>query len=117
MSEVDAYLSAVPEPQRTTLETVRRRLRALLPGADEVIAYGVPAFKVDGLGVAGYSASKKHCSYLPMSGGVLASLADQLRGFSWSKGALRFPVDEPLSEEMLSLLVRTRQAEIASGGR
>ncbi len=115
MSEIDAYLANVPEPQRSTLESVRLRLRTLLPGADEVIAYGVPAFKVDGVAVAGYSASKKHCSYLPMSGGVLASIADQLDGFTWSKGALKFGVDQPLSEDLLALLVRTRQAEIAAG--
>jgi hypothetical protein len=52
-----------------------------------------------------------------MSGTVLAPLADQLQGFTWSKGALRFAIDEPLSEELLALLVKTRRAEIAAGKR
>lgn len=117
MSGVEEYLSRLEEPQCTTLLTVRARLRTLLPEAEEVIAYGVPVFKVEGVGVAGYSASKKHCSYLPMSGTVLATLADQLQGFTWSKGALRFAIDEPLSEELLALLVKTRRAEIAAGKR
>lgn len=115
MTEVDDVLAGYPQPQQDTLRVVRERLRELLPDADEVIAYGVPAFKVDGVGIAGYSASKKHCSYLPMSGSVLGAIADSLDGYTWSKGALRFPVDQPLSQEMLALLVTTRQAEIAAG--
>lgn len=113
-AEVEAYLSAVPEPQRTTLETVRARLKAVLPQAQEGISYGVPAFKVDAIAVAGYSASKKHCSYLPMSGTVLAGVADKLDGFQWSKGALRFGVDEPLSAELIEALVTARLAEIGA---
>jgi uncharacterized protein YdhG (YjbR/CyaY superfamily) len=111
-ADVDAYLAQVPQSQRTTLETVRNRLKAVLPEAQEVIQYGVPGFKLDGVGVAGYSASKKHCSYLPMSGTVLAGMAEKLEGFQWSKGALRFGVDEPLSAELLEALVTARLAEI-----
>lgn len=111
-ADVDAYLAQVPQPQRNTLETVRTRLKEVLPEAQEVIQYGVPGFKLDGVGVAGYSASKNHCSYLPMSGTVLAGMAAQLEGFQWSKGALRFGVDEPLSAELIEALVTARVEEI-----
>lgn len=112
--EVDVYLSSVPQPQRGTLEVVRARLRARLPQAQEVISYGVPAFAVDGTAVAGYSASKKHCSYLPMSGTVLTDMADDLTGYGWSKGALRFGVDEPLAAELIDMLVTARLGELTS---
>jgi uncharacterized protein YdhG (YjbR/CyaY superfamily) len=110
--EVDEFLAAVPEPQRSTLEVVRGHLRAALPDAQEVISYGVPAFTVDGVAVAGYSAAKKHCSYFPMSGSVLSGLADRLQGYNWSKGTLRFPVDEPLSQDLIAALVAARLREI-----
>jgi uncharacterized protein YdhG (YjbR/CyaY superfamily) len=112
-AEVDAYLDGVPEPQRSTLEVVRARLQAHLPQAEEVISYGVPAFAVDGTAVAGYSAAKNHCSYLPMSGSVLSGMADALGGYQWSKGALRFPVDEPLPEDLIAALVRARLAQLS----
>lgn len=112
-AEVDAYLDGVPEPQRSTLEVVRARLQAQLPQAEEVISYGVPAFAVHGTAIAGYSAAKKHCSYLPMSGSVLSGMADVLGGYQWSKGALRFPVDDPLPEELIAALVRARLAELS----
>ncbi len=109
-ADVDAYLAGVAEPQRSTLAVVRERLRAELPQAQEVISYGVPAFAVDGTAVAGYAAAKKHCSYLPMSGSVLSSMADDLAGYEWSKGALRFPIDDPLPAELIATLVRARLA-------
>ena len=115
-SDLDAYLAGVPEPQRATLETVRRRLRDELPDAEEAIYYGVPAFKVDGVGVAGFAPAKKHCSYFPMSGSVLAAMAGELSEYDWSKGTLRFPIDQPLSEDLIRRLVQVRLAEIAAKG-
>jgi uncharacterized protein YdhG (YjbR/CyaY superfamily) len=110
--EIDAYLAAVPEPQRTTLSTMRATLQAILPEADEGLAYGVPAYRVGGVAVAGFASATRHCSYFPMSGTVLAGLADQLAGYSTSKGALRFAVDDPLPPQMVRLLVDARLAEI-----
>jgi uncharacterized protein YdhG (YjbR/CyaY superfamily) len=43
---VDGYLSAVPEPARTTLSKVRATIRSVVPKeTEEVISYGIPAFK------------------------------------------------------------------------
>jgi uncharacterized protein YdhG (YjbR/CyaY superfamily) len=106
--DVDEYLASVPEPQQSTLRELRRRLRAVLPDADEVIRYGVPAFLVDGVAVAGYAAAARHCSYYPMSGEVLPGLSEQLAGYNWSKGTLRFPVDQPLAEHLVAALVAAR---------
>ncbi|MEZ5184539.1 MAG: DUF1801 domain-containing protein [Candidatus Nanopelagicales bacterium] len=111
-SEVHEYIQRLQEPQRTTLETVRSRLRSVLPDAQEAIYYGVPAFKIGGVGVAGYAPARRHCSYFPMSGSVLPALGEALSGYQWSKGTLRFPVDEPLPEELIVALVQARLAEI-----
>lgn len=107
-ADVDAFLAKVPETPRTTLGIVRDRLRALLPEAEEAIYYGVPAFKIGKIGVAGYASAKNHCSYYPMSGSVLPEIADELVGLDWGRGTLRFPLDEPLSEQLLGSLVTTR---------
>jgi uncharacterized protein YdhG (YjbR/CyaY superfamily) len=91
---------------------VRQRLRAELPDAAEVMTYGVPGFAVGGKPVAGYAAAKKHCSYFPMSGSVLAGMADALTGYDWSKGTLRFAVDDPLPQSLIRALVMARSAEL-----
>ena len=109
---VDEYLAGVDEPGRSTLEALRAVLRRLLPDAEEGIAYGAPAYRVDGKVVAGFSASAKHLSYLPHSGDVLAGLGDAVADYPTSKGALRFPLDEPLPEDLVEQLVAARRAEL-----
>lgn len=105
---VDEYLESAPEPHRTTLRSLRETLRLLLPDAVETISYNMPAFKVAGKAVAGYAHFKRHCSYFPHSGSVIPELADQLDGYDWDKGTLRFPVDAPLPEDLVRRLVEVR---------
>ena len=61
-----------------------------MPEAEQVISYGMPAFRVDGKTVAGFAAFKNHLSYLPFSGSVLSQLADELEGYTMTKSALHF---------------------------
>ncbi len=87
---------------------MRSTLRDLLLDASEALSYGMPAFLVDGKPVAGYAWAKRHCSYYPHSGAVLPELADELHGYDWSKGALRFPTDESLPRELVARLVEVK---------
>ena len=109
--DVDAYLRGVEEPKRSTLGTLRRTILEIIPEAEEVISYRVPAFRVQGKTVAGFAAFKTHLSYLPFSGSVLPRLADDLRGYTMTKSALHFPVDEPLPKALLQKLIALRLDE------
>jgi len=62
--------------------------------------------------VAGYAYFKKHCSYFPHSGSVLPELADELSGYTWSKGTLQFSPDEPLPADLVRRLVEVRRAQL-----
>lgn len=116
--EIDDYLAAVPEPQRSTLREVRALVEELLPDdAEPCIAYGLAAYRLGGVGVAGFGAYKDHCTYAPMSGSITAELADVLAGFDTTKGAVRFPADTPLPRAIIAALLDARRAEIARGGR
>ena len=109
--EVDAYLHEVEEPKRSTLETLRRTILEIVPQAEQVISYGVPAFRVDGTTVAGFAAFKDHLSYLPFSGSVLRQLADELDGYTMTKGSLHFAVDRPLPKLLVKKLLAIRLAD------
>ena len=86
MSNVDEYLRAAPEPQRTTLTELRAVLHSLLPEAEDGMSYGVPALKVKGTPVAGYAHAKQHCSFFPHSGSVLDRVeAELLEGYDWPR--------------------------------
>jgi uncharacterized protein YdhG (YjbR/CyaY superfamily) len=109
---VDDYLAALEEPKRGTLEALRRDILNVVPEADEVISYGMPAFRVHGKIVAGFAAFKRHLSYLPFSGSVLDQLGDELSGYTMTKGSLHFPVDRPLPEALVRKLIEVRLAEV-----
>lgn len=115
--EVDEYLSAVDEPKRGTLHALRRTILEIVPEAEQVISYRVPAFRVEGKVVAGFAAFKDHLSYLPFSGSVLDQLGDQLRGYTMTKSALHFPVDRPLPTRLVEKLIAVRLDEIGQASR
>lgn len=116
-ADIDAYLADVPEPGRSTLEEVRRRILAAVPDAEQCISYQMPAFRVHGKVVAGFAAFAKHLSYLPHSGDTLPALADELTGYERTKSSLHFAFDEPLPDALIRHLVEARLAEVAAAGR
>jgi uncharacterized protein YdhG (YjbR/CyaY superfamily) len=111
-NEVDAYLAALDEPKRTTLEHLRTTILEIVPNAEQCISYGMPAFKLEGKAVAGFAAFKNHMSYLPHSGSVLPALSDDLDQYSMSKGALRFRIDTPLPKALVTKLVAERRRQL-----
>ncbi len=112
-AEIDQYLQELDEPRRSTLEQLRRSILRLVPEVEEGLSYGVPAFRRHGKVIAGFSAAKRHLSYLPHSGTVLSGLRpDDLEGLETSKGALRFPIHTPPSDELVAKLLAARMAEL-----
>lgn len=113
--EIDTYLNGLDEPKRATLEALRRTILEIVPDAEEVISYKVPAFRVEGRIVAGFAAFTDHMSYLPFSGSVLPQLASELEGYTMTKSALHFPVDRPLPKQLIEKLIAARLAEARRG--
>ncbi len=109
--DVDEYLSRIEEPKRSTLEALRRTILEIMPDAEQVISYRVPAFRTGGETVAGFAAFKDHLSYLPFSGSVLSDLADELQGYTMTKSSLHFPVDRPLPKTLVKKLIAVRLAK------
>jgi uncharacterized protein YdhG (YjbR/CyaY superfamily) len=90
---------------------LRRTILEIVPEAEEVISYRVPAFRVGGKTVAGFAAFKDHLSYLPFSGSVLGPLADELKGYTMTKSSLHFRVDRPLPKAVVEKLIAVRLGE------
>ncbi len=111
-SEIDAYIAQQPEPQRSSLTAMRALIGSLLPRADEAIAYGAPAWTVDGTAIAGLSGSARHWSYLPHSGSVTATLGDALAAYEASKGAIKVPAGSTLPKPLTKRLIAARLDEL-----
>jgi uncharacterized protein YdhG (YjbR/CyaY superfamily) len=115
--DVDEYLRGVEEPKSSTLQTLRETILEILPEAEQIISYRVPAFRVDGKTVAGFAAFTDHLSYLPFSGSVLAQLRDELTAYTTTKSALHFHVDRSLPKTLVEKLIAVRLAEIRRRSR
>ena len=113
-SVVAKHYQNAPSPQRETMLEMRKRILEIVPKAEEVVSYGMPAFKVDGKIVAGLLANKKHVGYYPFSGSILYLFPDELAKFSTTKSALHVPMDKPLTKALLNKLIKARLAQIAS---
>jgi uncharacterized protein YdhG (YjbR/CyaY superfamily) len=110
--EIDRYLAALDEPKRSTLDALRESIMEIVPGAEQCISYGMPAFKVKGKTVAGFAAFKNHLSYMPHSGSVLATLRDDTAPYETSKGSLKFAIDKPLPKRLVKKLISARMREL-----
>ena len=106
---VDDYLAALPEDARTTLEKLRKTIKAVAPKATEVISYKIPLYKQQGM-LVGFAAFKDHCSFFP-GAKPLATFKDELKGYKTSTGTIRFPIGKPLPAALVKKIVRSRIAE------
>ena len=111
------YLAAPKEHRKTMLE-LRAKILKAAPNAEEVVSYGMPAFKVNGEVVAGIMAAKAHVGYYPFSGSTLAGFKRELARYRTTKSAIHVPVGEPLSQALVSKLIRARisQCKVSQGG-
>ncbi len=110
-SLIDDYLKTVPASRRKVLEDLRTAILSVVPDAQECISYRLPAFRVNGVVIAGFCATARGCSYFPFSGSTLKSLAGDLKRYGQTKGSLHFSADEPLPQALVRKLIKTRIAE------
>jgi uncharacterized protein YdhG (YjbR/CyaY superfamily) len=87
---------------------MRNRILEIIPDAEEVVSYGMPAFKLDGRVLAGLLANKRHVGYYPFSGSILHLFPEELAKFSTTKSAIHVPVDKPLAKGLIKKLIKAR---------
>lgn len=110
-STIDEYLEKVPEDRRRALEILRAKIRAIVPDAQECISYRIPAFRLNGVVIAGFCATAEGCSYFPFSGSTLRTLSRDVRHYDQTKSSLHFSPDDPLSTVLVRKLIKARMAE------
>lgn len=115
----DDYLASLEPGRRARLEEIRATVLALAPeGAEQKMLYGMPGVTLGGgKHLAAYAAAKQHDGFYPCSSGVISALPEITERFPTSAGAVRFPLDEPVPVDAVTVLVRERLAEIERIGR
>jgi uncharacterized protein YdhG (YjbR/CyaY superfamily) len=115
-SSVDEYIAGLPQDRRGPMEQLRATIRAAAPEAAEVIAYDMPAYRLNGRFLVSIAAYRRHYSLFPGSERVLAEVPEARRYFI-GKGTLRFPVTESIPVDFVTNVVTMRLTEVAEGTR
>jgi uncharacterized protein YdhG (YjbR/CyaY superfamily) len=112
-AEIDAYISAQPEPQRSTLEALRKQILEVVPDAEQCISYAMPGFRLKGKVVAGFASYKKHIGYYPHSGQVFRVMMEDLDGYEVSEkgGGVKFPIDRAVPDTLIEKLIAVRMSQ------
>ena|ERR1700676_1366529 len=105
-SNVDEYIALHPAPIRAGLDLLRKTIKTAAPGAEEMISYQMPAYKLKGMLVF-FSAIQKHYGFYPTSSPMIA-FREKLKPYETSKGAIKFPLDKPLPVKLISEIVKWR---------
>ena len=108
-ASVEEYIAASPSAVRPILKEIRRTISTAAPGAEELISYRMPAFRLHGI-LLYFAAFKNHIGlYPPVSGD--ARLAKALQPYAGPKGNLKFPLDRPIPYALIKriVLLRVRQ--------
>jgi uncharacterized protein YdhG (YjbR/CyaY superfamily) len=103
-ANVDEYIAAQAAETQPRLRELRGIIRAAVPGAVEVISYGMPTYKYHGASVH-FGAAARHCA---LYGSAMDKFVDELREYDTSKGTVRFPVDKPIPNELVRKLVKAK---------
>jgi uncharacterized protein YdhG (YjbR/CyaY superfamily) len=102
----DEYIKSFPKEVQTILKTVRTAIQKVVPEAEEVISYNVPAFKYHGW-VFYYSAYTNHFSLsCPPPFAAFGKFKKELSRYKQSKSAVQFPLDEPVPVKLISALAK-----------
>jgi uncharacterized protein YdhG (YjbR/CyaY superfamily) len=106
---IDEYIDTFPEDVQPILQALRQTIREAAPQAKEAISYQMPTFKLNG-NLVHFAAYKKHIGFYPAPSGIEA-FKEELAPYKASKGAVQFPIEQPIPHELVSKIVQFRVIE------
>jgi len=101
---VDDYIASQPTGFRPKLELIRQTIKKIVPEAEEVISYGMPAFRLNGM-LTYYAAFKNHYSFF-FGPAVTAAFKNELKDYETSKATIKIPAGQPVPVRLLTKLTK-----------
>ena len=108
-TSIDEYIALFPKETQEILQAVRAAIHAAAPQAQETISYQMPAFAQNGILVY-FAARKGYLGFYPTSSGTQA-FQQELSAFEYTKGTIKFALDQPLPVDLIARIVKFRVAE------
>lgn len=109
INSIDEYIADFPAEVQKLLEEVRVVIKAAAPEAVEKISYQMPTFYLKG-NLVHFGAHKNHIGFYPTPSGI-NKFEKELSAYELSKGAVRFPMDQPIPFDLIREIVLFRVQE------
>ncbi len=111
LATIDDYIKIQDKDKQVDLQKFREIIKKAAPKATECISYQMPAFKQNGILVY-FAAAKNHFGFYPTAKPieVFKKQLDE-KGYTYSKGAIQFPLDKPLPVKLIQDMVKFRIKE------
>jgi len=103
---IDDYIAAAPKDARKKLREMRSCIRAAVPGAEETLKYGMPAFCYKRI-LAIFGGFKHHIGFYPTAA-AMKPFAKELSKFKTARGSIQFPLDRPLPLPLIRKIIAER---------
>ncbi|NML19553.1 hypothetical protein HHL16_01650 [Pseudoflavitalea sp. G-6-1-2] len=114
-NQIDEYITAYPPDFQARLQELRKIIRAAAPKAEELISYGMPAYKQQGMLVY-FGANKAHIGFYP--GGKLSgldeSLQQEISKYKGTPASIHLPYDKAIPKTLVTKIVKYRVSENAA---
>jgi uncharacterized protein YdhG (YjbR/CyaY superfamily) len=108
---VARYILAFGEPVAGRLWQVYKTIRDTVPGAEEGIRYGMPAFSLNQKPLVYFAGYKGHIGFYATPSGHEAFKED-LSKYKQGKGSVQFPHDRPLPLGLIQRITQFRAEEV-----
>ncbi len=111
---IKEYFSYQTPEKRRKLEEMRQIIKKLIPDAEEIISYQMPAFRYHGRGLVYYAVWKDHIGFYPYTSKVILS-KKELAKYEFSKGTIKFPINKPIPVALVRKVVKFRMKQNEEG--
>jgi len=106
---IDEYIGQFSSSIQEILQELRQAIQAAAPGSREKISYQMPTFWLGG-NLVHFAVHKHHIGFYPTPSAIEA-FREELKVYKSSKGAVQFPIGQPLPIELIRRIVKFRVAE------
>lgn len=110
MNEIETYIQQFPDNVQQILVSIRKLIKDNAPEAEEIIAYGMPAYKTNKKPLVYFAAFKNHIGFYATPSGH-SEFKDELSKYKQGKGSVQFPLDQPIPYKLIEKIVKFRIIE------
>ena len=109
---IDEYMNSFSQDKKKILLEFRKKIRKLVPDANESMSYGMPGYKLNGKPLVYFAAFKRHIGFFPTPSGIDA-LEKETDKYRTGKGTMRFALDKPIPWDLVEKIVKSRIKEVS----